>query len=122
MMTRKNQVDDLLTRFERKPINQKKCPYCHHGEQGFIKPLIRYTGETGDMGEMDYHEVALDIEHNQLYIQGDVPNLGEYCFETNINYCPKCGRELAKNEIKGSKINDDWNKVVNDWRKVIHGG
>ena len=27
-MTRKNQVDDLLTRFERKPINQKKCPYC----------------------------------------------------------------------------------------------
>ena len=50
MMTRKNQVDDLLTRFERKPINQKKCPYCHHGEQGFIKPLIRYTGETGDMG------------------------------------------------------------------------
>lgn len=23
-MTRKNKVDDLLTRFERKPINQKK--------------------------------------------------------------------------------------------------
>ena len=25
MKTRKNQVDDLLTRFERKSINQKKC-------------------------------------------------------------------------------------------------
>ena len=95
MMTRKNQVDDLLARFERKPINQKKCPYCHHGEQGFIKPLIRYTGETGDMGEMDYHEAALDIEHNQLYIQGYVHNLGEYCFETDANYCPMCGRKLS---------------------------
>lgn len=93
-MTRKNKVDDLLTRFERKPINQKKCPYCHHGEQGFIKPLIRYTGETGDMGEMDYHEAALDIEHKQLYIQGNVLHLGEYCFETDANYCPKCGRRL----------------------------
>ena len=28
MMTRKNQVDDLLARFERKSITQKKCPYC----------------------------------------------------------------------------------------------
>lgn len=27
-MTRKNQVDDLLARFERKSITQKKCPYC----------------------------------------------------------------------------------------------
>ncbi len=98
MMTRKNQVDDLLARFERKPINQKTCPYCHHGEQRFIKPLIRHTGETGDMGEMDYHEAALDIEHNQLYIQGYVLNLGEYCFETDANYCPKCGRKFAKNE------------------------
>ncbi|MGZ0156520.1 hypothetical protein ACXJQ9_04380 [Lactobacillus johnsonii] len=77
---------------------KEKCPYCHHGEQGFIKPLIRYTGETGFMGDMDYHEAALDIEHNQLYIQGEVPRLGEYCFETDANYCPKCGRKLAENE------------------------
>lgn len=47
-----------------------------------------------DMGEMDYHEAALDIEHKQLYIQGDVPHLGEYCFETDANYCPKCGGRL----------------------------
>lgn len=74
--------------------DQKKCPYCHHGRQGFIQPLIRYTGETGFMGDMDYHETALDIEHNQLYIQGYVFGLGEYCFETDVNYCPKCGRKL----------------------------
>lgn len=79
-------------------MSKEKCLYCHHGEQGFIKSLIRYTGEIGDMGEMDYHEAALDIEHNQLYIQGEVPRLGEYCFETDVNYCPKCGRKLDKNE------------------------
>ena len=28
MMTRINQVDELLTKFERKSISQKKCPYC----------------------------------------------------------------------------------------------
>ncbi|WP_436341517.1 hypothetical protein ACSF83_04850 [Lactobacillus johnsonii] len=36
-------------------MTKEKCPYCHHGAHGFINPLIRYTGETGDMGEMDYH-------------------------------------------------------------------
>ena len=38
MMTRKNQVDDLLARFERKSITQKKCPYCapNHSKDLFI--------------------------------------------------------------------------------------
>lgn len=51
-------------------MSKEKCPYCHHGEQRFIKPLIRYTGETGDMGEMDYHEAALDIEHISFIFRG----------------------------------------------------
>lgn len=55
-------------------MSKEKCPYCHHGELGFIKPLIRYTGETSFMGDMNYHETALDIEHNQLYIQGGSPS------------------------------------------------
>lgn len=29
-----------------------------------------------------------------FYIQGYVPNLSEYCFETDANYCPKCGGRL----------------------------
>lgn len=36
----------------------------------------------------------MKIIDNRIYIQGYVPNLGEYCFETNANYCPKCGRKL----------------------------
>ena len=34
MMSRTNQVDDLLTRFERKTINQEKCSYKSPEELG----------------------------------------------------------------------------------------
>lgn len=35
-MTRKNKVDDLLTRFER---NQKKCSYCAFDSETHMGPI-----------------------------------------------------------------------------------
>lgn len=39
-MTRKNQVDELLTRFERKDAKRKKCLCCDFDADGFGKNII----------------------------------------------------------------------------------
>ena len=77
---------------------KEKCPYCHYDDAGLVKPLIKYAGAADLMGDFDYHEAGLNVKRKQLYIQGDVCQLGEFYFETNVNYCPKCGRKLAENE------------------------
>ena len=61
MMTRKNQVDDLLARFERKSITQKKCPYCHNeiGKKHYV--LVNSNFLTSDDECM---EATVDINSN----------------------------------------------------------
>lgn len=87
-MTRKNKVDDLLTRFERKPINQKKCPYCH---------FDKYHDDPNDTLFSDGCEIF--IRQNQsmdiYFSEYRDPELGnDYEFNFKIEYCPKCGRKL----------------------------
>lgn len=92
-MTRKNKVDDLLTRFERKPINQKKCPYCHNeiGKKHYV--LVNSNFLTSDD---EYMEATVDINSNDKtmsLIVGDY--YGDSTDEIKINYCPMCGRKLS---------------------------
>lgn len=91
MMTRKNQVDDLLTRFERKPINQKKCPYCHNGTGKKHYTLLQCHYFAND----NYVEATVDINTDKslLLIVGDY--YGDDTDEIKINYCPICGRKLT---------------------------
>lgn len=92
-MTRKNQVDDLLTRFERKSINQKKCLYCHHetGKKHYILLECHYYANDDN-----YVEATVDIntDKSMSLIVGDY--YGDNTDEIKINYCPKCGRKLEK--------------------------
>ena len=89
MMSKTNQVDDLLTRFERKPINQKKCPYCHHGEQGFINPRKDLFSSDGS----DYF-ISVSIRKSKMHL-AVLSWDGGYSENLPINYCPMCGRKLT---------------------------
>lgn len=86
MMSKTNQVDDLLTRFERKPINQKKCPYCapNHHKNLFIC-------DKGD------YFMSISIRKSKVHLV-ELFWDGGYIKDLPINYCPKCGRKLEKNE------------------------
>ena len=89
-MTRKNKVDDLLTRFERKPINQKKCPYCHNETGKKHYTLLEWHYFAND----NYVEATVDIntDKSMSLIVGDY--YGDDTDEIKINYCPMCGRKL----------------------------
>ena len=106
MMTRKNQVDDLLARFERKSISQKKCPYCtfdpdtHMGadfisgsqiDQTFKEQIDRWDGTN-------WTTVTYIYEHKD-YFELVTNNPDSECYSrvltyTTIEYCPKCRRRL----------------------------
>lgn len=81
-MSRKNYVDELLTRYGR-TIQSPKCPYCQRGNDN--EPLTD--------NDQDYR-LTLDM-------RGDNPKIWseDVLDELNsafalINYCPICGREL----------------------------
>ena len=82
MMTRKNQVDDLLTRFERKSITQKKCPYCAPNHS---KDLFSSDGS-------DYF-ISVSIRMSKMHL-AVLSWDGGYSGNLPINYCPVCGRKL----------------------------
>ena len=81
-MTRKNQVDDLLTRFGRKTINQEKCPYCQ-GVKRIRDDLVHYTFRH-----------ILQIQNGDELWSIVITNNHEYKTMAYIEYCPKCGRKL----------------------------
>lgn len=80
-MTRKNKVDDLLTRFERKPTNQKKCPYCQGNE-----PLVNFDDTPIQIYIGFNEDSALSVD-----VDSAIYNL---TFEIQAIYCPICGRRL----------------------------
>ncbi|MEJ6075487.1 hypothetical protein [Lactobacillus johnsonii] len=91
-MTRKNKVDDLLTRFERKSAKQnQKCPYCHNEIGRVHYALLDSNFLTSD----EYMEATVDINSNDKTM---VLTIGDYygdnTDEIKINYCPICGRKL----------------------------
>lgn len=92
-MTRKNKVDDLLTRFERKSAKQnQKCPYCHNeiGKKHYM--LVNSNFLTSDD---EYMEATVDINSNDKTIVLTIGDCySDDSYEIKINYCPMCGREL----------------------------
>lgn len=97
-MTRKNQVDELLTQFERKNMSQENCPYCHTD--------ICYTSATGEREEEVPQKYLYNYESQDSLFNAAMYLLSkELCIDVDdesgaladkikINYCPICGRKL----------------------------
>lgn len=92
-MSRTNQVDDLLTRFERKSAKQnQKCPYCHNEIGKTHYALVNSNFLTSDDECM---EATVDINSNDKTMSLTISDFyGDDSEEIKINYCPMCGRKL----------------------------
>lgn len=92
-MSRTNQVDDLLTRFERKSAKQnQKCPYCHNEIGKTHYALLASHFYTSDDECM---EATVDINSNDKTMSLTIGDFyGDDSEEIKINYCPMCGRKL----------------------------
>lgn len=94
-MSRTNQVDDLLTRFERKSAKQnRKCPYCHNEIEKTHYALVGSNFYTSDD---EYMEATVDINSNDKTLVLTIGDFyGDNSDEIKINYCPMCGRKLKQ--------------------------
>lgn len=81
-----------MTRFEIKPTNQEKCPYCHN-EIG--KTHYALVGSNFYTSDDEYMEATVDINSNDKTMSLTIGDFyGDDSEEIKINYCPMCGRRL----------------------------
>ena len=97
MMTRKNQVDDLLTRFERKSINQKKCSCCDFDSDGFGKNII---GKGYGSCEIRLYRATKYDFYIYSYSVGAEALLKDWfeIYSQKVRFCPVCGRRLLSED------------------------
>ncbi len=94
LMTRKNQVDELLTRFERKDIKREKCLCCDFDADGFGKNII---GKGYGSCEIRLYRATKYDFYIYSYSVGAEALLKDWfeIYSQKVRFCPVCGRRLS---------------------------
>lgn len=88
-------------------MNKKECQYCHTetyymgaaGEREVEEPQeYLYNYEFED----DLFSISVYVLKGYLYFKVDDQN-GQFTDRLNINYCPKCGRNLRDEKERAVK-------------------
>lgn len=86
-----------MTRFEIKPMNQNKCPYCHFPSEGWGKDFMVQLDLEKECMAISEHKEHFYITCVTNDTANEINGIQER-FSLDINYCPICGRNLYENE------------------------